>query len=333
MPDDVIAPAAVPIARTDPQVAEPAIAAARRRRLQRLAGPDGIVAGIAIDHRDSLRTVLSDAGIGGISPDDLRRLKLALTRALVPASTAIMIDAEFGSLVLETGAIPSAVGLIMPLEAQGYEAQGDRRLTTLLEDFSPLAALRFGADACKLLLPYRPDDEFAAAHQDALVQATAGACHDLGLPLIIEPVVHRRSDESPADHAAAYPSLVIDAVARLQPLGADLLKLPFPIREGTPTSEAATAAACDALAAACVGTPWVLLGGGADLETYLRQIRVAGRAGASGFLAGRGIWGPVLRADADETERLAVDDARPAFVRCRDLARDVARPLPIERAA
>ena len=305
-----------------------ALEAARRRRLLRLAGPDGIVAGIAIDHRDSLQKVLSELGIGSASMDQMRHLKLALTRALVPSATALMIDAELGSLVLETGAIPPGVGVIMPLEAQGYEAQGDRRLTTLLEDFSPLDAARSGADACKLLLPYRVDDEIASSHQDALVGATAADCHEQGLPLVLEPVVHRRSDESPVAHAAAYSSLVVDAVARLQPLGADLLKLPFPSLDGVRTEDAATIAACAALAAACGGTPWVLLGGGVDLETYLRQIRVAGEAGASGFLVGRGIWGAVLRADPDETGRLAGALARPAFERCRELARDVARPLP-----
>ncbi len=301
--------------------------AARRRRLLRLAGPDGIVAGIAMDHRDSFRKVLAELGIGRISIDVMRQLKVILARTLAPSATAIMIDVELGSLVLATGAIPPTVGMIMPLEAQGYEAQGDRRLTTLLEDFSPLAAVRFGADACKVLLPYRVDDEAAASQQDALVRTTAVDCHEQGLPLVVEPVVHRRSDETQSDHAATYPSLVVDAVARLQPLGADLLKLPFPILNGSPASESDAIAACKAMATACAGTPWVLLGGGADLETYLRQIRLAGAVGASGFLAGRGIWGPVLRADAAETERLAATIARPAFEECRDLARQVARPL------
>ncbi len=308
------------------------LTAVRRRRLLRLGGPDRIVAGIAIDHRDSLRTVLADAGID-VSVNDLRRLKLALTLALAPSATAIMIDAELGSLVLETGAIPAGVGLIMPLEAQGYESQGDRRLTSLLPDFSPLAAVRLGADACKLLLPYRVDDEVAAARQDALVEATAEDCHEQGLPLVIEPVVHRRSDETAEAWAAAYPSLVIDAVARLQPLGADLLKVPFPVRDQAGVTSEAAVAACDRLAAACAETPWVLLGGGVDLDTYLDQIRIAGRAGASGFLAGRGIWGPVLRADPAETGRLAAATARDAFEQCREIARAEAQPLSVGQAA
>lgn len=310
--------------------ADPVAAAGRRRRLRRLAGPDGVIAGIALDHRDSLRLVLEREGLVGSTTDDLRAIKRALVRVLAPEATALMLDADLGRPALEDGSVPEAVGLIMPLEAQGYEAQGDRRLTTLLTDFEPLEALRFGADACKLLLPYRVDDEAAAAQQDALATAVAATCHAVGLPLVLEPVVHRLSTETEADHVASYPALVIDAVTRLQPLGADLLKLPFPVRDHDTVSPAEARDACADLAAACGETPWVLLGGGeaTGLDALLDAIRVAGVAGASGFLAGRAIWGPVLRADPDETARLAATEAVPAFVRCRAAAQRFARPLP-----
>jgi tagatose-1,6-bisphosphate aldolase len=305
--------------------------AGRRRRIGRLGGANGIIAGIALDHRDSLRVVLERQGIVGLSTAGLRDLKAALARELAPAATAVMLDAELGSLALEAGDIPPAIGLIMPLEAQGYEAQGDRRLTSLLEDFSPLEALRLGADACKLLLPYRVDDEPAAALQDAVLVESVAACHALGLPLVVEPVVHRLSAESPEAYARAYTRLVVDAVARLQPLGADLLKLPFPI----PHLEASTLAdardACRVLASACGTTAWVVLGGGADIDILVDEIRLAGEAGAVGFLAGRSVWGPVLRADVGETARLAAEIARPAFERCRAMAERTARPLATGR--
>lgn len=306
----------------------------RARRLRRLAGADGIVAGIALDHRDSFRAVLERQGIAARSTADLQILKHALARAIAPAATAVMLDPEFGWPALGDEGIPSDVGLIMPLENQGYEAQGDHRLTTLLEDFAPHDALLVGADACKLLLPYRIDDEPTAARQDALVAATVAACHAAGLPLVLEPVVHRLSTESEADHAAAYAALVIGAVERLQPLGADMLKLPFPIRHPTATLPAEAIAACRSLADACGVTPWVLLGGGeaTDVDELINEIRMAGEAGASGFLAGRAIWGPALRSDPAATARLAVETALPAFLRCRAMAAVSARPLPSRSA-
>ena len=304
----------------------------RRRRLLRLAGPGGIIAGLAIDHRDSLRVYLEQQGITGLTVADLRGLKLALVRALAPAASALMIDAELGASAFETGAVPASIGLIMPLEAQGYEVIGDGRVTTLLDDFSPATALAYGADACKLLLPCRIDHEASAARQDALVIRVAAACHDLGMPLLIEPVVYRWSTESVAQYAASYQSLVVEAVTRLQPLGADLLKVPFPVLDLAAAGEHTAGEACAALAEACAGTPWVLLGAGVDIDTFVDQVRLAGIAGASGFLAGRGIWGRALTRDAAETERIAGELCLPAFERCRAMAERAARPIEPPRA-
>ena len=307
-----------------------ATAVDRRRRLLRLGGERGIVAGIALDHRDSLRTVLEGHGLGGLADADLRTLKLRLARALAPAATAIMLDEEFGGPALDAGVIPASVGLIMPLEAQGYETAGDGRTTTRLADFGPVAARDRGADACKLLVPYRVDHEPSALHQDALVEATAAECHAAGLPLVVEPVVYRLSAESAVAYAGAYRGLVLAAVARLRPLGMDLLKLPFPVLDLAADGGADAVDACRELNVACAGTPWVLLGAGAEPETFLEQVRIAGTAGASGFLAGRGIWAAALGADPDATERIAREVCRPVFERCREMAERVARPLEME---
>ena len=71
----------------------------------------------------------------------------------------------------------------------------------------------------------------------------------------------------------------------------------------------------------------MLLGAGADGETFIEQIAIAGAAGASGFLAGRGIWGMALDPDHDRAERLAATLAGPLFERCRAIAERTARPL------
>ena len=308
-----------------------ASAVGRRRRLLRLGGTRGIVAGIAIDHRDSLRVMLERRGLTGLGIADLRALKLGIARALAPAATAIMLDEEMGGLALEAGVVPPDVGLIMPLEAQGYETLADGPRTTLLEDFSPADALRYGADACKLLLPYRVDDRASAGHQSALVRETVAACHELGLPLVIEPVVYRRPGEGEDAYSSAYTGLVLAAVTALRPLGADLLKLPFPVLDLDAVTETAARDACRALDEATAETPWVLLGAGVGTDTFVRQIRLAGAAGASGFLAGRGIWGAAISTEPDETERLASAVCRLDLERCRATAEEVARPLATSR--
>jgi tagatose-1,6-bisphosphate aldolase len=305
-------------------------AADRRRRLHRLAGPGGVIAGLAIDHRDSLGAELSRRGLGDLTGDDIRALKLRLVRVLAPHATALMLDEEYGAPALDAGVVPPSIGLIMPLEAQGYEAIGDGRTTTLLDDFSPADALRRGADACKILLPYRADHEPSSAAQETLVRGTVAACHEVGLPLVVEPVAYRWSSETARDFSDAYRGLVVDAVRRLAPLGADLLKLPFPVFDLATDGQAEATDACAELTGACGDTPWVLLGAGADGEAFIEQIRIAGAAGASGFLAGRGIWGVALDPDPDRAERLAATIAGPLFQRCRAMAERTARPLPAD---
>jgi tagatose-1,6-bisphosphate aldolase len=307
-----------------------AAAIGRRRRLLRLGGARGVIAGIAIDHRDSLRVMLERRGSTGVDEAELRTLKLIMTRALAPVATALMLDAELGGLAFAEGAVPPTVALIMPLEAQGYEG-GDGRRTQLLDDFSPAVALRYGADACKILLPYRADDAGLASHQEALVIATVTACHELGLPLVVEPVVYRRPDETPGTFDAAYTGMVVAAVERLRPIGVDLFKLPFPVLDMTSMSEAAALDACRAIDDACRGTAWVLLGAGVETATFVDQIRLAGTAGAAGFLAGRGIWGAALGADPADIERIASTTCRADLERCRVVAEEFARPLDSAR--
>ncbi len=306
-------------------------AAGRRARLLRLADERGIVAGLALDHRDSFRSWLRNSGISVGTDDQIREIKLRLARVLAPAATVIMLDAELGRRAFEGGAVPTTTGLIMPLEAQGYDARGDERLTTLMTEFTATDAARLGADACKLLVPYRPDVSAIADHQDAVIGEALQDAHAVGLPLVVEPVIYRRSDDDEAGFATSYPVLVCEAVRRIRALGPDLLKLPFPVASGSAagvTDPEGGTAACQDVDRAADGVPWVLLGAGVDAATFAEQVRVAGAAGASGFLAGRGIWGPALDADGEVVEERALATSRPAFDRCRRVAEVVARPLP-----
>ena len=47
---------------------------ARARRLDELAGPDGVIVGVAVDHRDSLRAALAKKGIPKLEGRELSLL-------------------------------------------------------------------------------------------------------------------------------------------------------------------------------------------------------------------------------------------------------------------
>ena len=55
-----------------------------------------------------------------------------------------------------------------------------------------------------------------------------------------------------------------------------------------------------------IGRPWVVLSAGVPVERFPAAVEAAGRGGASGFLAGRGVWGPAIRT-ADPAAALVTD--------------------------
>jgi tagatose-1,6-bisphosphate aldolase len=93
----------------------------------------------------------------------------------------------------------------------------------------------------------------------------------------------------------------------------DVLKAEFPL-DIVDRDESAWAVACAEISAASV-TPWILLSAAVAFETFVRQITVACKAGASGIAVGRALWQEAISLDGE---------ARFAFLRttgCERLSR------------
>jgi tagatose 1,6-diphosphate aldolase len=285
---------------------------ARARRLDELAGPDGIVVGAAVDHRDSLRLALERKGLGAPSVRELSALKLRIVRALAPASTLVLLDAETSAAqALAEGAIPGTVALGVPLEAQGYGDVDDVPRTSFLPGWSPAQAARLGASACKLLLPYRADRPEQAEAQDEVVRTAVAGCRAASVALILEPIVYGSPEPE------RFEELVVAGAERLAGLGPDVLKLQYP---GSPDG-------CRALDRACgPRVPWVLLGGGADSDVLETQIADACAAGASGFVVGRTLWDNALLADEVASRAALEEGSVPLLERLAALARSSGTP-------
>lgn len=284
----------------------------RARRLDEIAGPDGIIVGAAVDHRDSLRTALSRKGLPTPTDDALSQLKVRIARALSPASTVFLLDAEYGAAqALAVGALPGDVALVVPLEAQGYGDVAASPQTTFLAGWSPEKSALLGAAGCKLLLPYRTDKPEQADRQDEVVRVAVDGCRAAGVALILEPIVYGQPD------ADRFGELVVEGVARLSRLGPDILKVQHP----------GSADRCRALDAACgPDVPWVLLGGGASGADLERQTAEACAAGASGFIVGRTLWDVALVPDASEEAELLTTVSLPLFERLGAVAREYGTP-------
>ncbi|HXF82806.1 MAG TPA: tagatose 1,6-diphosphate aldolase [bacterium] len=288
------------------------------RHLQQLADERGILAMCAMDHRGSLLRMLDPDHPERVTAAALTAVKLELAEALAPVSTAVLLDPIYGAAqAVVSGALPARTGLIVSLEETGYSADAGGRVTRLLPEWSAAKVKRMGAQAVKVLLYYRADHP-TAERQREVVRTVAADAAALDLPFVLEPLVYPLPDGevSGAAYAARKPELVIRAAQDLAPLGIDVLKTEYPGDE----------AACRRLDDISP-VPWVLLSAGVDFETFARQVEVACRAGASGFLGGRAIWEDGLRiADAVDRRRWLRTVAADRMRRLHEIAARYGRP-------
>jgi tagatose 1,6-diphosphate aldolase len=146
---------------------------------------------------------------------------------------------------------------------------------------------RMGASGVKLLVYYHPEAPIAS-HQEELTSQIAEACARFDIPLFVEPLSYSL-DPAKKLSSAEKRQIVIETARRLTPLGIDILKAEFPVDVKEEKDEQVWAQACAELGAASQ-VPWTLLSAGVDYDTYMRQVTIACRAGASGVLAGRAVW-------------------------------------------
>jgi tagatose-1,6-bisphosphate aldolase len=272
----------------------------RTASLDAFTSPAGAISILALDHRDAMRNAYRRAGVDEVTEQTMLDAKAKIITALAPRASAILLDARAAALPR-----PHHLGLFMPLETQGHVAFAGGRLNSLMVEFGPRQATAAGAHGCKLLLYYRSDHAATAERQLQLAATAAAACHRRGLPLVVEPKVYRLPGEDEGAYRQKFGRLVVSAARDLAQSTADLLKLQYPGDAGL----------CGSVTAAADPLPWTLLGGEIAGETFEAQLRDACRAGASGFIAGRAIWGGALPlATAARTAWLA-QRAAPLFDR------------------
>lgn len=269
-----------------------------RRGLDACASPRGTFTVLALDHRQNLRRELRPADPAAVTMDEMVAFKRAVVRSLATAGTGILLDPEIGvGPAIADGSLPGRAGLIVAVEATGYEGPAGARVSRVLPGWSVDAIKRLGASAAKLLVYYHPEAP-NAADQERLVADVSAACRAADLALFLEPLSF--APEGGRLSGEARRAVVVETARRLTAIGADVLKAEFPYDAGV-TDEARWCEACEELDAA-TPIPWVLLSGGVDEATFERQVTVACRAGASGVLVGRSVWAEAATLDDGRRE-------------------------------
>ena len=295
------------------------------RRLQQTAGSTGTFAVVAVDHRGPLRRSLEKESPQGKTDEALTALKKDIVRHLAPATTAVLLDPETaaGQCVAD-GSMPAGTGLIVALDT-GSTGDPLNRTTGLVENWSVEKTVRMGASGVKMLLYYNPEAS-EAGEREAIVQEVVADCARYDIPFFLEPL----SYASDGSHGPLPPEqrrkVVIETARRLVPLGVDILKAEFPVDVNVEPDENIWRDACRELTDTSK-VPWVLLSAGVSYDTFLKQVRVACEAGASGVMAGRAVWKEAVTLDSLARNNFLRTVGYERMRRLRSLCEALGRPF------
>jgi len=299
------------------------------RGLQQLADSRGMMTMCAIDHRGALKRALNREHPDTVNYQDMVDFKLDLCRAVVPFASAILLDPEYGAgQAIASGLMPGHKGLLVSAEKTGYTGDTTARITELLPGWSVKKAKKMGASAVKLLIYFRPELKDVASRQLDLVAKLADQCIEEDIAFLVEPVSYpaKEGEVDPKNFSDVKPNLVIETARQITALPIDVLKAEFPADIKFEQDEGKLLTLCQELSQAS-RLPWVLLSAGVDFESFKKQVKIACKAGASGFLAGRALWqeGAQIR---NRSERMSFfqDTAAPRLRELAELADSHGKP-------
>ena len=268
--------------------------------LDTIARPTGTFAMVAMDQRESLRTMFREHGYDA-TDERMARFKESVARELAPHASGFLIDGDH--LATVEPHVPK--GLILAVDVLHQEDGAAVEDTSLDEDVRPAAAVV----ALKLLVIWRDDhrrDERIELSRRFVQLATS-----LGLLSVLEPVV-RHADREWA---------IVEAARELGALQPSLYKCQVPLEgKGDPAEIAARAREIDA----ALPVPWVVLSQGVAPDDFPSAVEASCRGGASGFLAGRALWTATL--GAEDPAELLHSQSVPRLQRLSAIVDEHARP-------
>ncbi len=254
--------------------------------LATIARPGGGLAMVAMDQRESLRTMFAEAGAGHVADAVLADFKCAVAAELGHLASGFLIDRHY-ALDAVRRLLPGSTGLILAADALEQQAGGPVE-ETALDDVVVAPELDLtGVGAIKLLVVWRRDAR--REQRVELARSFVAAARRLGVLSVLEPVVRPTAGELAAG-SWDLDAAIREAARELSVLGQSLYKVQVP-RAGKGTAEELRAA-CAALDRDVTG-PWVVLSQGVDRADFLAGVTAACQGGASGFLAGRALWSDV----------------------------------------
>jgi tagatose 1,6-diphosphate aldolase len=284
---------------------------------------------LAFDHRQSFVKMLTPRMGETVSYADIVAAKAAVVEALSPHASAVLLDPEYSAAQsIANGVLPGRTGLLVAVEETGYSGTTTARKSSLISGWNVPKIKRMGADAVKLLIYYHPNAGELTEHQEMLTRQVIQDCRHYDIAFFLEVVsysINPKLNKSSTGFAAIRPNLMRDIASKLGALGPDVLKLEFPVDVFKDPDEGNWARACEEVseAAEC---PWTVLSAGVDFDLFKRQVEIACRCGASGFIAGRAVWKEGISMQPPQREDWLRDVAATRLNQLTKIADQYARP-------
>lgn len=292
-----------------------------RMGLGPIARPDGTLAIVAMDQRNTLRRMF-EAVNRPTTDDEVREFKVDVTSGLSPLASALLLDPEFGVPAVK-GAEAMAPGCAYLVAAEPSERaswNGEPRAGR-----DPLRSAQrikdMGGDALKFFVQMRPDRKVGPGEPDLIaevvevVTAVVEDCRAVGIPSVIETLLYSLPGEDPLSPRRRA-ELIVESARILDGCGSDLLKLEYP----------SDAEGCRGVADVVTG-PWAMLSAGMPLEAFLTAVRTAcDEGGASGFIAGRVYWKEAVAMEGDARRSFLGGEARQRLEKSLQAMEGRARP-------
>ncbi len=279
----------------------------KRKGMQAVSDPRGVIAAAAMDQRGSLKNAIAkEKGVDKkeVTSKMLEEFKTAVARILTPYASAILLDPEYG--------LPAALvraknaGLLLAYENSGYDNTRPGRLPDLLDIWSVRRLVAAGADCIKILLYYTPlDTPEVNEIKHAWVERIGGECTAADVPFFLELVGYEENgDEKAIGFARQKPDIVARSMAEFSKpqYGVDVLKVEVPVNmayvQGSKANKGDFAYTRDQAkdhfrrAAAAAKKPFIYLSAGVSNDVFLETLELASETGVnfSGVLCGRATW-------------------------------------------
>jgi tagatose-1,6-bisphosphate aldolase len=270
---------------------------AELRGYHQICGGDGAMMVIACDQRGSMRSVLTS------DPDEQKKIsnemlgdtKADITKYLASQASCVLVDPVCAvPHLVDKGIIGRDTALLIGLDASGWDTTPEGyRLSKLVDGIDARRVRELGGTGGKIMVYLRSDVPDANTHNIAILDQVIADFAKEDLLLVVEFLTYALEGESPEAYKAKTAELIQGGTKICLECGSKVLKLPYPGSEES----------CAAVTRMAGNVPWAVLSAGVNHETFIGQVEIAMRNGASGVIAGRSLWKDCISLDRAVTRQ------------------------------